>query len=111
MPETSDRGPFPTTPDAKTTRPRAAVVPGPSIPAEAPGVNVTTTRMKYGRCPFCGRQCALTFHHLIPRKLHRRVYFKKTFSREELRHAIRLIMMWWVLPKAMMSSGRNSPDR
>lgn len=40
-------------------------------------------RAKYGVCLFCGRECALTFHHLIPRKLHRRVYFKKTYTREE----------------------------
>lgn len=40
-------------------------------------------REKFGACPFCGREGPLTFHHLIPRKLHRRVFFKKTFSREE----------------------------
>jgi len=45
-------------------------------------------REKYGLCPFCGREGALTFHHLIPRKLHRRVRFKKTFTREERQQGI-----------------------
>ncbi len=35
-------------------------------------------------CPLCGRACALTKHHLIPKKLHRRVHFKKHFARAEL---------------------------
>ena len=26
----------------------------------------------------------LTFHHLIPRKVHRRAYFKKNFNKQEL---------------------------
>ena len=41
-------------------------------------------RSKFGVCPFCKRECTLTFHHLIPKKLHRRVRFKKTYTREEL---------------------------
>ena len=45
-------------------------------------------REKYGRCRFCRRECALTFHHLIPKKLHRRVRFKKTYTREELNQGI-----------------------
>ena len=52
----------------------------------APGDN--TRREKYGMCPFCGRECPLTFHHLIPRKLHRRVRFKKTYTREERNEGI-----------------------
>ena len=35
-------------------------------------------------CELCGRSCALTFHHLIPRKMHRRTYFRKTYDREAL---------------------------
>ncbi|GGY37294.1 hypothetical protein GCM10011297_08000 [Bacterioplanes sanyensis] len=34
-------------------------------------------------CQLCQRQVDLTFHHLIPRKMHRRTYFRKHFSREE----------------------------
>ena len=34
-------------------------------------------------CPLCERRAALTFHHLIPRKLHRRQHFLKHYTREE----------------------------
>ncbi len=37
-----------------------------------------------GECPFCGRILNLTFHHLIPRKVHRRAHFKKHFDRNTL---------------------------
>lgn len=36
-----------------------------------------------GPCALCHRHCALTFHHLIPRKLHRRTFFQKNASKEE----------------------------
>ncbi|NNE57335.1 MAG: hypothetical protein HKN36_04435 [Hellea sp.] len=39
-------------------------------------------------CPLCGREVALTFHHLIPKKVHGRNYFKKKYSRHELREGI-----------------------
>jgi len=42
------------------------------------------SKEKFDECPFCKRQCALTFHHLIPRKVHRRTYFKKHYSKEAL---------------------------
>ena len=42
-----------------------------------------SAREKFGVCPLCGRTCALTYHHLIPRKMHRRPYFKKHFTVEE----------------------------
>ena len=35
-------------------------------------------------CACCKRHVPLTFHHLIPRKLHRRKGFRRRFSREEL---------------------------
>jgi hypothetical protein len=35
-------------------------------------------------CSLCGRRTALTFHHLIPRKVHRRTHFRKRFSRAQL---------------------------
>ncbi|MFN3161414.1 MAG: hypothetical protein ACE37I_19030 [Rubinisphaera brasiliensis] len=41
-------------------------------------------RRKHGVCPLCGRECRLTFHHLIPRKLHRRPFFRKYFDRDSL---------------------------
>lgn len=41
-----------------------------------------------GICLCCGRNTYLTFHHLIPRKLHRRTAFKKHYSRAELNAGI-----------------------
>ena len=35
-------------------------------------------------CPLCARTTVLTFHHLIPKKMHRRPHFRKHYSREEL---------------------------
>ncbi len=43
---------------------------------------------KTGTCPLCGRHCHLSFHHLIPRKLHRRTFFRKQFSREQLNEGV-----------------------
>ena len=39
-------------------------------------------------CAFCGRRCALTFHHFIPKKVHRRAYFRKHYTREILQQGI-----------------------
>ena len=39
-------------------------------------------------CATCGRSTALTFHHLIPRKLHRRPRFKRLYDRETLNAGI-----------------------
>lgn len=36
-------------------------------------------------CELCARPVALTFHHLIPRRNHRRSWFRAHFSVEELR--------------------------
>ncbi len=33
-------------------------------------------------CPLCGRTCALTFHHLIPKKMHRRTRYRKRYDRQ-----------------------------
>lgn len=41
-----------------------------------------------GTCPFCRRWLPLTFHHLIPKKLHRRRRFRKDFSRDTLAQGI-----------------------
>lgn len=43
---------------------------------------------KHGICCLCKRETDLTFHHLIPRKVHRRAYFKKNFSKLELNTGI-----------------------
>ena len=41
-----------------------------------------------GCCPFCRRSLPLTFHHLIPRKVHRRRYFQRNYDRETLARGI-----------------------
>lgn len=41
-------------------------------------------------CALCGRTCPLTFHHLIPRKLHRRTHFRKRYSKDQLQQGIYL---------------------
>lgn len=45
---------------------------------------------KFGICALCNCERGLTFHHLIPRKLHRRTFFKKNFSKAELNRGIEI---------------------
>jgi regulation of enolase protein 1 (concanavalin A-like superfamily) len=40
------------------------------------------------RCATCGRLARLTFHHLIPRKLHRRKRFQRLYTRDTLNRGI-----------------------
>ena len=47
-------------------------------------------KSKTGRCCLCGRDTELTFHHLIPRKVHRRARFRKHATRTELQAGIDL---------------------
>jgi hypothetical protein len=51
-------------------------------------VTTSTRRAVEGPCPFCGRRLALTFHHLVPRKMHRRPRFRRRYTREELARGI-----------------------
>lgn len=41
-------------------------------------------KSKTGHCGLCGRHTELTFHHLIPRKVHRRRFFQRNYRREDL---------------------------
>lgn len=41
-------------------------------------------------CMLCQRQVELTFHHLIPRKMHRRAFFKKHYDKAQLQAGIML---------------------
>lgn len=41
-------------------------------------------KLAAGMCPLCHRYTRLTFHHLIPKKMHRRSFFRKHFTREQL---------------------------
>ena len=45
---------------------------------------VGSRRDRPTRCATCGRDTALTFHHLIPRKLHRRARFRRDYDRDTL---------------------------
>ena len=47
-------------------------------------------RPKHGVCALCRRETTLTFHHLIPRKMHRRARFRKRYTREELGRGVDL---------------------
>jgi 5-methylcytosine-specific restriction endonuclease McrA len=38
------------------------------------------------RCELCGRDKPLTFHHLIPRKNHRKARFRRRYEKDEMRH-------------------------
>jgi len=46
------------------------------------------TRKKFGHCALCDRTTRLTFHHLIPKKLHRRKHFKKHYDKATLQSGI-----------------------
>lgn len=46
--------------------------------------------LKVTQCQLCQRECALTFHHLIPRKMHRRTYFKKHYDKVMLQQGVLL---------------------
>jgi hypothetical protein len=41
-----------------------------------------------GSCALCERETARTFHHLIPRTLHRNKWFQKRYTREQLSKGI-----------------------
>jgi len=43
---------------------------------------------RQGGCATCKQDRALTFHHLIPKKLHRRRHFKRTFDKRALAEGI-----------------------
>jgi 5-methylcytosine-specific restriction endonuclease McrA len=46
------------------------------------------TKRRGAPCQLCGRTTELTFHHLIPRKVHRRKRFRKQVPRETLQTGI-----------------------
>jgi len=45
---------------------------------------VSVRKNKPEHCELCKRAKPLSFHHLIPRKNHRRNYFKRTFDKWEM---------------------------
>ena len=58
-----------------------------TVPTE-PAVIGRRQRRAFGCCPCCQRRQPLTFHHLIPKKLHRRVHFRKRYPRATLASGI-----------------------
>ena len=38
-----------------------------------------------GACALCGREKPLEFHHLIPRKTHKKAWFRKRFGKVEMK--------------------------
>ena len=44
--------------------------------------------LKVGVCLLCERDTELMFHHLIPKKLHRRTFFEKNYTKEALNQGI-----------------------
>ncbi len=55
-----------------------------------PGARTTSVsrRFSVGDCPGCGRRAKLTFHHLIPKKMHRRRRFRNGYRKAELARGI-----------------------
>ncbi len=45
---------------------------------------MTQTSKKSGVCPICSRMETLTFHHLIPKTLHKNKWYKKNFTKERM---------------------------
>ena len=45
-------------------------------------------RQSVGECPMCKRLVHLTFHHLIPKKMHRRTFFKKHYTKQSLAEGV-----------------------
>jgi len=40
------------------------------------------------KCVLCEREHLLTFHHLIPKTLHKNKWFKKNFTKEQMNEGI-----------------------
>ena len=55
---------------------------------QVPEVTLYRRARTDGECPLCDRHLALTFHHLIPRKLHRRKHYRRHYAREVLARGI-----------------------
>jgi len=42
------------------------------------------------RCELCCAERELTFHHLIPKKVHRRAFFRRNYQRDQLQSGVHL---------------------
>ncbi len=52
--------------------------------AKVPEVQNNSRHRREDSCPFCSRRVPLTFHHLIPKKMHRRPRFARSYDKETL---------------------------
>lgn len=50
----------------------------------SPEARGTSRTLRRGECPACRRETLLSFHHLIPKKVHRREFFRKRYDRQHL---------------------------
>jgi len=67
-------------------------------------------------CALCQRDIPLTFHHLVPRTLHSRKWFKKTFSKEELSSGIDVCCdchdaIHRFIPEKLLGTNYNTLDK
>lgn len=51
------------------------------------------TKTRQSHCELCKRRALLTFHHLIPRKMHRRQHFRKKYAKQELLAGINICQL------------------
>ena len=58
------------------------------LPAEALLSASKTDLKAHVTCVGCGQSRRLTFHHLIPKKLHRRPHYKRHYSKAELNQGV-----------------------
>lgn len=69
--------------------PRAQPVPPPEVPAETIAETAAGPRRPAapddGGCALCRRTLPLSFHHLIPRRVHDRRWFRTRFGIDEMR--------------------------
>ena len=68
------------------SRSRTRFLPTTTLSTDQTGTMPTQRRRKarFGPCPCCARQLDLSFHHLIPRKVHRRRRFARLYSKQQL---------------------------
>jgi len=58
------------------------------LPAEGLLSASKTDLKAHVTCVGCGQSRRLTFHHLIPKKLHRRPHYKRHYSKAELNQGV-----------------------
>ena len=70
--------------------PQKAVSAKKDVPPSLPRAAVHSELKDARVCLGCCQARRLTFHHLIPKKLHRRQHFRRHFSKQALNHGVML---------------------